>query len=56
MEPTEIIENDSDMGQICTDVFGPGWKWLRNAHLAATDRIGIELFEFDGKRVVKLSD
>lgn len=48
MEPTEIIENDSDIGQMCTDVFGAGWKRLRIAHLSTADRIGFELFEFDG--------
>ncbi|WP_411818169.1 lactoylglutathione lyase family protein [Hyphococcus sp. DH-69] len=46
MEPTEIVEDDSAVGQMCTDVFGPGWKKLRIAHLSTADRIGIELFEF----------
>ncbi len=48
MEPTVIIEDNSDIGQMCTDVFGPGWGRLRIAHLATADRIGFELFEFDG--------
>ena len=48
MQPTEIVEDDSDIGQMCTDVFGPGWRSLRIAHLATADRIGFELFEFDG--------
>ncbi|WP_418318011.1 lactoylglutathione lyase family protein [Piscinibacter sakaiensis] len=48
MEPTVIDEDDSDIGVMCTDVFGPGWKRLRIAHMATADRIGIELFEFDG--------
>lgn len=48
MEPTEITEDNSDIGQMCTDVLGSGWKRLRIAHLATADRIGIELFEFDG--------
>ena len=47
MEPTEVVEDDSDIGQMCTDVFGEGWKKLRIAHLATADRIGIELFEFN---------
>ena len=34
MEPTEIKEDDSPIGRMCTDVFGPGWKRLRIAHLA----------------------
>jgi len=48
MQPTEIVEDDSDIGQMCTDVFGAGWGRLRIAHLATADRIGIELFEFEG--------
>lgn len=48
MQPTKIVEDDSDIGQMCTDVFGAGWKSLRIAHLASADRIGFELFEFDG--------
>jgi len=47
MEPTEVVEDDSDIGQMCTDVFGEGWKKLRIAHPATADRIGIELFEFN---------
>lgn len=47
MEPTEITEDNSDIGQMRTDVFGPGWKRLRIAHLSAADRIVFELFEFD---------
>lgn len=31
-----------------TDVFGAGCGHLRIAHLATADRIGLELFEFDG--------
>lgn len=47
MEPTEIVEDDSDIGLMCTDVFGKGWGRLRIAHLATADRIGFELFEFE---------
>ena len=47
MQPTEIVEDGSDIGQMCTDVFGAGWGRLRIAHLATADRIGIELFEFE---------
>jgi catechol 2,3-dioxygenase-like lactoylglutathione lyase family enzyme len=28
MQPTEIIEDDSDIGQMCSDVFGAGWGRL----------------------------
>lgn len=48
MNPTEVVEDDSDIGRMCTDVFGAGWSRLRIAHLSTADRIGIELFEFDG--------
>lgn len=48
MEPTIIIEDDSDIGQMCSDVFGKGWGRMRIAHLATADRIGFELFEFEG--------
>ncbi|GMN13953.1 lactoylglutathione lyase family protein [Altererythrobacter sp. MTPC7] len=46
MEPTEITEDDSPVGIMCTDVFGPDWKRLKIAHLVTADRIGIEIFEF----------
>lgn len=50
MPPTEIVEDDSDIGQMCTDVFGASWKKFRIAHLATADRIGFELFEFEGNK------
>jgi lactoylglutathione lyase family protein len=50
MEPTVIIEDDSDIGQMCSDVFGKGWGRMRIAHLATADRIGFELFEFEGHK------
>ncbi len=46
MKPTEITEDDSAIGQMCTDVFGAGWERFRIAHLSTGDRIGVELFEF----------
>lgn len=47
MTPTNIIEDDSAIGQMCTDVFGPGWGSFRIAHLSTGDRIGVELFQFE---------
>jgi lactoylglutathione lyase family protein len=47
MEPTEILEDDSDIGRMCSDVFGEGWRRMRISHLATADRIGFELFEFE---------
>ena len=46
MEPTKVFEDDSPIGVMCTDVFGPDWKSLKIAHLATADRVGIEIFEF----------
>lgn len=48
MKPSEVVEDDSAIGVMCTDVFGPGWQRLRIAHLSTGDGIGIELFEFAG--------
>lgn len=49
MEPTEITEDDSAIGEMCTEVFGAGWSSLRIAHLSTGDRIGVEIFEFKKK-------
>ena len=46
MEPAEIVEDDSAIGQMCTDVFGSGWESFRIAHMSTGDKIGVELFEF----------
>ncbi len=46
MAPTTIEQDDSAIGVMCDDVFGPGWGSFRIAHLATGDKIGIELFEF----------
>lgn len=46
MEPTTIAQDDSAIGVMCDDVFGPGWGTFRIAHLSTADRIGFELFEF----------
>ena len=46
MEPTEITQDESAIGLMCTDVFGPGWGSFKIAHLSTGDKIGVELFEF----------
>lgn len=46
MPPTEIKQDESAIGQMCDDVFGPGWGSFRIAHMATGDGIGVELFEF----------
>ena len=46
MEPSDVTEDDSAIGVMCSDVFGPGWERLRIAHLSTADGIGFELFEF----------
>lgn len=48
MPPTVVKEDDSAIGEMCNDVFGPGWGQFRIAHLSTGDRIGIEIFEFPG--------
>ena len=49
MKPTDIIEDSSPIGEMCTDVFGKGWEKFRIAHLSTGDRIGVEIFEFKGQ-------
>ena len=46
MPPTLIERDDSDIGVMCTDVFGEDWTKFRIAHMSTVDGIGIELFEF----------
>ena len=46
MTPADVVEDDSPIGVMCTDVFGPGWGKFRIAHMSTGDGIGIELFEF----------
>ncbi|MDR6237266.1 lactoylglutathione lyase family protein [Aureibacter tunicatorum] len=43
---TVTEENETAIGKMCIDVFGTGWKNFRIAHLATSDGIGVELFEF----------
>ena len=50
MPPTDVSEDESAIGEMCTDVFGSDWGKFRIAHLATGDRIGIELFEFADAR------
>lgn len=47
-ERTDVTQGDSDIGSMCSDVFGPGWKHLRIARLSNAEWIGLELFHFDG--------
>lgn len=46
MQPSDVVEDDSPIGVMCTDVFGPGWGSFKIAHMSTGDKIGIELFEF----------
>lgn len=46
MPPTDIQEDDSAIGVMCSDVFGGGWEKFRIAHLSTGDRVGVEIFEF----------
>lgn len=47
MPPTEIFEDDSAIGKMCTDVFGKGWSSFRIAHMSTGDRVGVEVFQFN---------
>ena len=33
MKPTEVVEDKSPIGEMCTDVFGNNWDKFRIAHL-----------------------
>jgi len=46
MEPSDVENDDTAIGQMCRDVFGNDWGKFRIAHLATGDKIGVELFEF----------
>ena len=53
MPPTEIREDNSAIGIMCTDVFGDHWGSFRIAHLSTGDRIGVEIFEFPNHETPK---
>lgn len=46
MAPSEVVEDTSAIGELCSDVFGAGWEKSRIAHLLTGERIGVEFFEF----------
>ena len=48
MKPTLIKSDSSAIGKMCDDVFGKGWNKFKIAHLSTGDKIGIEIFEFEG--------
>jgi len=50
MAPSDIVKDDSAIGVMCNDVFGADWTHFRIAHLATSDGIGIEMFEFPDNR------
>ncbi|MFQ5971475.1 MAG: VOC family protein [Alphaproteobacteria bacterium] len=50
MPPTVIPEDDSTIGRLCTDIFGPGYEKFRIAHMTTVDGIGLELFEFSNPK------
>ncbi len=53
MEPTPIEKDDSDIGIMCTDVFGDGWTKFKIAHMSTSDKIGVEIFEFPNNEPVE---
>ena len=46
MPPTKIKKDDSDIGIMCTDVFGESWTEFKIAHALTSNGIGVEIFEF----------
>ena len=46
MPPTKIKKDDSDIGIMCTDVFGESWTEFKIAHTVTSNGIGVEIFEF----------
>ncbi|QEN09764.1 lactoylglutathione lyase family protein [Oceanispirochaeta crateris] len=46
MPPTRIDKDDSDIGIMCSDVFGDEWTNFKIAHTVTSDGIGVEIFEF----------
>lgn len=52
MKPSVIERDESDIGIMCDDVFGKDWTSFRIAHLATSDGIGFELFEFPNNQPV----
>jgi catechol 2,3-dioxygenase-like lactoylglutathione lyase family enzyme len=44
--PTNLVADESLIGQNVRDIFGPEFRQLRIAHLTTIDGVGLELFEF----------
>jgi lactoylglutathione lyase family protein len=44
--PTNIVRDESPVGQMCDDIFGTNWVSFRIAHLSTLDGIGVELMQF----------
>lgn len=54
MKPTAVKEErETAIGIMCEDVFGAGYEEFKIAHLATSDGIGIELFEFKGNDKIR---
>ena len=51
MPPSQVVRDDSAIGQMCDDVFGEGWESFRIAHLSAGDGVG-----FGCQRISALAD
>lgn len=49
MEPTEIVEDNSAIDEMCTNAFSENWQRFCIAHLSTGDHVGIELFEFSNQ-------
>lgn len=48
MEPDRVVSGEGHFGELAQDAVGHDFGEMRIAHLATGDRIGFELFEFEG--------
>ena len=46
MGPVDIAADDSPGGEAASDVFGPSFRRLRQAHMGCGNGVALELFEF----------
>ena len=56
MAPIAAEEDGSYFAEIVADIFAPGFKLMKLAHLATGDGVGIELFEFTNPKAERRED
>jgi hypothetical protein len=50
MEPTLIIEDDSPIGEMCTEVFGEKWEKFKIAHLSTVTVLALKYLNLKTKK------